>query len=118
MARPLLDIDPEQVEQLAAIDCTMKEMAAVLNCSVDTLENRFSDVIAKGKEVGKMSLRRKMWNTAMNGNVTMMIWLSKQRLNYKENLKQETVQTNVAVEATSEEGLVIIKELIELRKEK
>lgn len=80
MARPKLEIDEEQVLKLAMIQCTMNEMAAVLNCSVDTLERRFADVIQKGRDSGKMSLKRKQWETAMNGNVAMLIWLGKNML--------------------------------------
>lgn len=82
------EIDEDIVFKLAAIDCTMTEIAAVVDCDPKTLANRFSEIIAKGKEHGKMSLRRKCYETAMNGNVTMMIWLSKQRLGYREP-KQE-----------------------------
>lgn len=62
----------------------MKEIAAVCDCSVDTLERRFADVIQRGREKGTMSLKRKMFETAMNGNVTMQIWLSKQHLGYSD----------------------------------
>lgn len=82
--RPEKDIDPEQVKRLASIQCTMTEMAAVLRCSVDTLENKFSDIIKEGQASGKMSLRRMMWAKANEGNVTMMIWLSKNALGMME----------------------------------
>lgn len=80
MGRPKKNIDPEQVKNLAAIHCTMQEIAAVVGCSVDTLEKRFSDIIKEGKDQGKASLRRQMWKAVNNGNVTMMIWMSKQLL--------------------------------------
>lgn len=78
--RPLLDIDPEKVEELAAIQCTLVEMAAVFNCDHSTLSKRFSQEIAKGRERGKKSLRRAQWDTALGGNVVMQIWLGKQYL--------------------------------------
>lgn len=80
MARPRLKIDPIEVEKLAAMHCTMKEMAAFFNCSVDTLELRFPDVIAKGREKGKIKLRRLQLQAAEKGNVVMLIWLGKQIL--------------------------------------
>jgi len=84
MARPKKPIDEEQVRQLAAIDCSYAEMAAVLRCDEKTLSTRFSQVIKAGRENGKMSLKRKQFEIAMGGNVTMLIWLGKQRLGQAE----------------------------------
>lgn len=56
--RPEAPIDPEQVKSMAAIGCTMEEMATVLRCSVDTLERRFAETIAEHRDKGRMSLRR------------------------------------------------------------
>ena len=93
--RPLKDINPEQVYDLAKIHCTKKEMAAVLKCNPDTLYVRFSDIIEKGYEEGKQCLRRKMFEVAYNGNVSMLIWLSKQHLGYREP-EPETSTQNLA----------------------
>lgn len=84
MGRPKLEIDAEQVEKLAAIDCSLAEMASILNCDVKTLTNRFSQVIQKGRDSGKSSLKRKQFEIAMKGNVTMLIWLGKIRLGQQE----------------------------------
>ena len=84
MARPRLSIDPAQVEELAAIMCTQAEMATVLGCSVKTLERRFGRAIEKGKARAATSLRRKQWQLAEKGNVTMLIWLGKQYLGQRD----------------------------------
>ena len=97
--RPLLEIDSEQVEELASIFCTMKEIAAVVGCSVDTLEGRFSDIIAKGRERGKMTLRRQQWIQANKGNVVMLIWLGKQYLDQQD-------KTQLVLEKLPDEVLV------------
>lgn len=88
MGRPKKEIDADQVFELASIMCTMIEMAAVLDCSVDTLENRFSDVIKRGREVGKQSLRRLQYKSAQTGNTTMLIWLGKQYLGQTDKLPE------------------------------
>jgi len=77
VARPKKKIDHDQVEKLAAINCSYDEMAAVLNCDASTLTRRFAQVIKKGRNHGKMSLKRKQYEVAMTGNVTMLIWLGK-----------------------------------------
>lgn len=80
MARPKKDIDEDQVTRLAMINCSHAEMAAVLDCSEDTLERRFAAAIAKGRAAGRMSLKRKQYEMAMrgNGHYGMLVWLGKQ----------------------------------------
>ena len=84
--RPRLEFDFNQVEQLAAIQCTDGEIAAVLGCSRDTILRRkaedpdFAAAIEKGRESGKASLRRMQWKAASAGNTGMLVWLGKQYL--------------------------------------
>ena len=80
MARPKLQLDENIIEKLAAIHCTMEEIASVCNCSVDTLERRYAELIKRAKDKGRSSLRRLQWENAQKGNVTMQIWLGKQTL--------------------------------------
>lgn len=84
MARPKKEINDEFVYELAKIHCTMIEIAHVCDCSVDTLERRFADVIKKGRSEGKMSLRRLQYDAAKTGNIGMLIWLGKQLLDQHE----------------------------------
>jgi hypothetical protein len=90
MARPKKKIDPEQVQKLAAINCSYAEIGAIVGCDSSTLTRRFAQDIEKGREIGKSSLKRKMWDIAMNNNVTMCIWLSKQMLGYTDKVEQKT----------------------------
>ncbi len=84
MPRPKLEIDPEQVENMAAIGCTVDEMATILGCNKRTLERRFVAPIERGRSRLNRSLRRKQAELALNGNVTMLIWLGKQYLGQRE----------------------------------
>jgi hypothetical protein len=79
--RPKIILDATEVEKLAAIQCSLTEMAAFFSVSEDTLERNYADVIAKGREKGKMSLRHKQFDVAMKGSYVMLIWLGKQWLN-------------------------------------
>lgn len=80
MARPKKIIDDNLVLKLASIGCTMNEISAVVEASVDTLERRFAETIKKGRDMGRSTLRRYQWQNAEKGNVTMQIWLGKQML--------------------------------------
>ena len=103
MARPRKKIDPDQVQKLAQIGCSVGEIAAVLSCSPDTLQRRFAAVIKEGHEHRNSSLRRKQYEVAINGNATTLIWLGKQFLGQRDK-QEETgenggpIQTRIAVE--------------------
>jgi hypothetical protein len=85
MARPLAQIDWDQVDKMCAIHCTGEEQAAILGVSYDTLnracqrehECSFAEYFKKKASHGRMSLRRKQYTAAMDGNTTMLVWLGK-----------------------------------------
>ena len=96
MARPKFVIDYVAVEKLANIQCTQQEIATFLGCSVDTLQRdeKFCGLYKKGKENGKMSLRRIQFKIAEK-NPTMAIWLGKQYLGQRDsfdNLDNEEIE--------------------------
>jgi hypothetical protein len=100
------------VEALASIMCTNAEIAAVLDCSSDTLERRFTAVLEKGRLKGKQSLRRKQYQLAMDGNATLLIWLGKQHLGQSE--RQETALTGgVNLTNTTETPAQIVEAMVE-----
>tara|TARA_B100000282_G_scaffold1004_1_gene698 strand:- start:385 stop:747 length:363 start_codon:yes stop_codon:yes gene_type:complete len=78
--RPRKEIDTELLYKLAQIHCTMKEMVDIIGVSEDTLKRRYAGIIDKGKAEGKMRLRRKQIEVAMQGSAVMLIWLGKQML--------------------------------------
>ena len=88
MARPKkYNIDPKQVEKLAGFGCTNVEIASFFGCDESLIRKSYSDSVAKGKDKGKIRLRQLMFRSAESGNVTMLIWLSKQYLGMSD--KQE-----------------------------
>lgn len=83
--RPRAKIDLELVHKLGLMQCTMEECSAWLGIPKSTLSTRpdFSDAYKKGKEQGKMSLRRSQWALAKT-SAAMAIWLGKQYLGQKD----------------------------------
>lgn len=75
--RPKAEVNEAVLFELAKIHCTIKEMAAVLKVSEDTLERRqeLRAIIEQGKEEGKSSLRRLIWKNAEKGNNIAMKYL-------------------------------------------
>ena len=70
--------------------CTQEEIATMFDCDVRTLQRdeEFCRVFKKGKENGKMSLRRTQFKLAEK-NPTMAIWLGKQYLGQRDNIEVE-----------------------------
>jgi len=93
--RTIPPIDEKKIRELAMIQCTMSEIAAVMDCSVDTLERRFADVIKKGQEQGKCSLRRAQYKKAMEGNPAMLIWVGKHILKQRDEFILSTEEPQV-----------------------
>jgi len=65
VGRPVKEIDEDLLYKLAQIHCTMKEMVDIIGVSEDTLKRRYAGLIDKGKAEGKMRLRRKQIEVAM-----------------------------------------------------
>jgi len=86
MGRPKSKVDREQVIELASFSLTNSEIAQALKTSPDTLERRFHNDLIKGREKAKASIRRKQFEIATAGNVTMLIWLGKQLLGQKDQV--------------------------------
>ena len=86
--RPKKQIDYVTVEKLAKIQCTQEEIASFLGISSRTLlrDEKFKELFAKGRENGKMSLRRIQWKHAEK-SVPMAIWLGKQYLGQRDNIE-------------------------------
>lgn len=99
MGRKPLEIDEKLVFDLAKIHCTYNEIASVCQCSVLTLSRRFDALIKRGYEESKSSLRRQMFKVAERGNVSMMIWLSKQHLGFRDKQPDEVaaVSFNITI---------------------
>ena len=83
--RPPIEIDWEEFDKLLLIHATLREVAGWFNCSEDTIERAvlkkfgmgFADYKDQKGAKGKISIRRKQFQTAMDGNIAMLIWLGK-----------------------------------------
>src|ERR1700689_1662809 len=92
--RKPVNIDLEQVEKLAAIQCTEAEIASGLGVGVRTIERRkqqpdFAEAMDRGKARGRVSLRRNLWSLANKGQPAANIFLAKNLLGYKDYVANE-----------------------------
>ena len=103
--RPRIEINQTEFEKLCGLQCTLGEIAGWFSCSEDTIENwckstyseKFSDVYAKKRELGKISLRRAQFRLAEK-SAAMAIFLGKNYLGQSDDVVLETPQAESAVE--------------------
>lgn len=88
--RPRLELSLRTITKLAALGCSVKDIAGVCGVSEDTLGRRLQDdaEVRAAYQLGLSqlceSLRRRQVKMALNGNLVMLIWLGKQYLGQKE----------------------------------
>ena len=78
-------VNPEDVYKLAALGCSTMEISRWFDIPEQTIRYNFSEIITKGQEDLKQSLRHAQIKLALSGNATMLIWLGKQILSQQEN---------------------------------
>ena len=91
MGRPKKELDEDVIAKLSQIGCTQEEIGSVVGISARTLQRRFADLVAENKNIGKASLRKKLWEKALKGDPKLLIWLSKNELNMVDKI--HTTQT-------------------------
>ena len=110
VGRPKRDIDLHELVKICRLNCTMPEIAAFLDMPLRSLEDRFTndkevrEAIQRGRELGKLSVRRKQIQIMdETGSATMAIWLGKQLLGQrdKHDIVTEDKSDSVLDEAVS-----------------
>lgn len=109
MGRPKIVIDWEQVDKLCTFHCTGEEIASVLKISYNTLaravkdefDMTFEDYFIQKSAFGKMSLRRRQFSAAMEGDRSMMIWLGKNWLGQRDSVDVTTGGQQITLQIVS-----------------
>lgn len=79
-------VPPDQVQELAALGCTDRDIANFYGVKEDTLRYNFTDYLTKGREELKITLRRAMLkNACTNMNAAVQIFLAKNMLGMSDN---------------------------------
>ena len=98
MGRPKVTIDWESVGEMLRCGADVRSIAVSLGISPDTLYVRskrdnkldFSAFSQQKRAQGNDLLRRKQFEVAMTGNVSMLIWLGKNRLGHTDRQEIST----------------------------
>ena len=91
IGRPKKELDEDVIAKLSQIGCTQEEIGSVVGISARTLQRRYADLVAENKNIGRASLRKKLWERALKGDPKLLIWLSKNELNMVDKI--HTTQT-------------------------
>ena len=91
IGRPKKQLDKDVIAKLSQIRCTQEEIGAVIGISARTLQRRYADLVKENKNIGKASLRKKMWQKALKGNDKLLIWLSKNELNMRDKIETQSI---------------------------
>jgi len=112
---PLTQIDPQDLESMASIFATSREVADFYRISHDVFEARLLEeprldaAWKRGRAIGRLSLRQAQFDAAqgkVKGNAAMLIWLGKQAdvLAQEERPAPQTRNLNVNVKYAAEWG--------------
>ena len=78
-------VPPEEIEHLASLGCTDREICDYFKINDNTLRYNFDDYLRAGRQQLKTSLRRAQLRLALESlNPTMLIWLGKNYLQQNE----------------------------------
>jgi len=108
VGHPLAIIDWELVDELLQADCEGSEIAAYIGIHANTLYERckkekkcnFSEYLQEKKAKGNSMLKVKQFESAVNDkNISMQIWLGKQRLGQSDH---NDLNVNVSKEIVKE----------------
>jgi hypothetical protein len=89
VGRHNIPVPPDEVELMAKIGCTDREIAEHFGIKDETLRRNFVDYLVKGRSELKQRLRQAQLRVAFDGNPTMLIWLGRNILGQNETQQTE-----------------------------
>lgn len=85
VGRHNIPVPMDEVETMAKIGCTDREIAEHFGIKEDTLRRNFADFLIKGRSELKQRLRQAQLRVAFDGNPALLIFLGKVILQQNEN---------------------------------
>jgi hypothetical protein len=94
MARPKFsptEAQRRQVKSLSAYGIKHDEIALVIGIAPKTLRKHFHQELERGRIEANAQISRSLYQKAVAGNVTALIFLSKVRLGWREQVPPDTI---------------------------
>ena len=116
MGRKPIEIDWDTFNKLCSFPIKQDDISWILDVSVDKLANEirakfdmtFSEYMTKRQATLRLSLLQKQYQVAMNGNVSMLIWLGKNWLGQRDKFEEVKAEEPV----TDQEKTALIKQML------
>lgn len=110
----------EKLWELAALHSSDQDIAHYFNFNLKTWivykadHPEIQQLVSKARAVGAENLRKAQWNTALNGNVNMQIWLGRCILNQnrEEMFRQPEAAQLSDISPESRENLIELRNAI------
>ena len=85
------DVDRKQVEAMAGYGVPFEQIAALIRggISIDTLRSHFSSELISGKAKANAQVGKGVFQKAMSGDTTAMIWWTKTQMRWAETHRLE-----------------------------
>jgi len=87
-------INMDELERLCGMQATDAEIAAWFGVTTRTIERKrkepaFAEVMERGKNKGRLTVRRAQLKMLEQGNATMAVWLGKQYLGQTDEIRHD-----------------------------
>lgn len=82
-------LDEVELEKLAMMQCTTAEIAAWFKVSSDTIERNYAAIIKRGRDMGNISLKRRLFQKVQEGELGAIIWFSKNFTGMSDKIEQK-----------------------------
>jgi len=94
VGRDKVVIEESDFYKLASLHCSWKELSTWYGVAETTLRDNFRELYYKAREDTKLKLRQQMIKQALSGDRVLLIWLSKNLMNFADS-PQTVYQTEV-----------------------
>ena len=105
------DVDKKQVEAMAGYGVPFEQIAVLIHgggISLDTLRTYFASELIRGKAKANAQIGKGMFQKAIGGDTTAMIWWSKTQMRWAETQKHELTGADGApLEFTKIERVIV-----------
>lgn len=99
MARPQIKIDREKLTNLAKNGAKNTDIAAFFGVNEGTLRKRFKRELLAARAERRLAIRQAQTKSALEGNVTMQIWLGKVELKQRERAELDITSGGKPIKA-------------------
>ena len=106
-----VDAERKQVEAFSGYGLPIEQIAILIRegISVDTLRKHFSNELVAGKAKANSGIGRTLFQKAMGGDTTAMIWWSKTQMRWAETQKHEVTGADGAPLEFREIKRIVVK---------